>query len=1087
MTQDIILIIICAVKYKYKSNLHLGGAMKNTIRRSMCVNPRMLSFFVLSFFLLLTACSPNSSDESSAPTDELSNQEALLKELESNQLKWANAGVSKYSFTLDKSCDCPEELTSKLDVLIDEDDDDEYDEDISFKPTGIRSRTRRSTNSLILPNQNSQNPSIERFFADLRQAILQNSVQQVSYDPNFGVPTIVSVNGQNSRAANFNANPNEIVITIRLQNFNAIQNNQVLNTVNLEGQFIHQVNQVLYGNDKYWLIDASGNWYQLNVPAGLSSIVNNIPDQASVQVIGDYTPGGISSQGIINVHQITQTQNNPLANNLQGILNYSVQNNGNYGLNEFYVITDQGRTVFLDVADQFVNQAYSLAGQRVNLTGTWLTGMNDPNGRFIPDNFNTTTTALETFTGILQTGSSYQLPGFQTNNFVLLRDDGSMLELQVPQNVASSFTLFVGKRVEIRGTRLNAGNFGQPIIMTQELKEIQNLFSNNIQIRGTIETILPGTGFDATQRLYLRMDTGSTITVRVPDQFGQPQSLSIGMQVQVTGVWISNFGVNQGEFEARSPIQVITFGNTTNANYSGYISSVGGIGSGFNCNANQNTYGFNTDTGRQFNLMVSNNTQISGLTNFSTTLPYQARVQVTGTEVSPGVLHATSIIVTPQNETFISGTIIEIGPVDGTFNCAGTLNTYRLLDSFGNAYSITTDASSVVQGSLGAFLRVGDQVHVTGFMSGTGATFYASKIMPSTIANPNVPTPTPNNNVMSTVGTITGVDCSNTQSEIYNFVDHTGTLYKLSVGYNLQASTMINVGSQFDVTGIMNNGNLIAQQIAPIQTFADPFNRTPMPGTIVSMIESIPSSCGTISVYTYQFQSSNGLVKRLRLTREAALNLPQPLPNGAQITVVSSLQSNNPQVIDALEVQYTNGQFFGNNPPTNGFGNGFGTGVGGQTSTFMGTITATSCNNEYYFVDQNGQGFQLVLNNTVPTSGFNIGVGVKLTVTGHIIGNQLMASTVFPDRSQIFSPVLIPTSGTISATVNTETFGCGLTVTTYAFNNDSGRSQLLRVANTASSSAQFFTQGSRVVIGDKVESFDGGTIDAINITRQGGF
>ncbi|MDH5258932.1 MAG: hypothetical protein OEX07_13035, partial [Gammaproteobacteria bacterium] len=135
---------------------------------------------------------------------------------------------------------------------------------------------------------------------------------------------------------------------------------------------------------------------------------------------------------------------------------------------------------------------------------------------------------------------------------------------------------------------------------------------------------------------------------------------------------------------------------------------------------------------------------------------------------------------------------------------------------------------------------------------------------------------------------------------------------------------------------------------------------------------------------------------------------------------------------------------------------------------------------------QSGIGYRLVLSG-VPSSVF-AGVGSKLNVTGQIVGNQLIASNVFTDQSQIYYPTPLQTSGTLGQLINTETLTCGVTISTYTFQNDNGRSQRLRVASSvATQSGQYLTTGSRVIVTNKLESFDGSTIDALNISQQGFF
>jgi len=1058
--------------------------MKNTTCGGLRLNGAT-KLFTSFLVILLTACAQSGSENTTGPS-----QQELLAELERNQLIWSKSGVAEYSFDVTKDCDCPVELKSDITFYVNEADSEKNYVKYNSGGAGNQISARDGDDDDRSTNRINQSPRLETFFVDLRQAILQNSIQQVTYDPTYGFPQTVRVN--NAVNIPFNSNTQSFVninndfddddrispLTFQTRNFRALQTNNSPTPISLNGQFIRQTNPLTNVADQLWLVDDDGRWNQLNAPANLFA-QNNIANQSRVKVRGQRFPGGINGQGFINLQDISPFQNNSIPKNLSGILNYSVLNNDSFDLDKFYVTKDSGVNIFLVITPDLLNQAYGLAGQRVRLSGNWTPNATTPNARFNPSGFTTINTVLQTFTGILTNGSAYPIPGVQQSNFMLIDDFGSMLELQVPLNIANSIMNFVGKRVEIHGTRLNAGGFGQPIISVQGLTEIQNIFTNSQQISGVVSQILPGNGYDNSQRLSVQLNSGSNITVHIPANFANPYNqLTVGMQIQANGAWISNTGFGQGEFQVRSPIQITNLGFTTSTVYSGVISNIGTIGGGLNCNGTQNNYGFTTDTGRQFQLFVNTSTQITGLNGQSLNLPYQARIQVTGTEVSPGVLQAQTITVSPQFETTISGTIIEIGGVGDTFTCTGSINTYRLLDNFGNAYSITTSANSIIQGSLGGFLRIGDQVQARGNMGNNGTTFYASQITTTTAGNtgtPYIPNPTPNANVTSFVGTVTGLDCATSFSDSYHFVDNAGTLYKLNVAVHLRTNLLIDVGTQLQVTGTLVNNELVAQQLTQIQTFADPFIRTPMSGSIIASNASLPTSCA-MPVYTYQFQNDNGQIQQLRLTNEAALHLPQPIANGTRITVLSRLQSINPQLIDALEIQYTNGQtFFGGQQPF----------TGGSTNV-LGTITGVGCPNEFYFVDQNGIGYKLQVNNA-PTNVF-VGIGSKLNVTGQVYGNQLVASNIFADQSQVFFPTPTQVTGSILGLENTETFTCGLTINTYTFQNDNGRTQRLRVANDVSNPLiPHLSAGNRVVISNKLESFDGSTIDALNISLQNFF
>ena len=1053
--------------------------MKNTTGRGALACALIKSTLLFaSIIVSLIACTGNETDNAN-----LSHQRHLIAELERNHLKWTQSGVEEYSFSLSKTCaDCPADLQSEQQVTVKNDVGSSVSAKTAF---GARAISAREDDDDDRRRVQSQQPlRINSLFTDLRQAILSNSVQQVAYDPVFGFPQAVSVFNPALQANNGQINVQALdddddfrnvrpTFTIQTNGFQQIsRNNNIAPNIALSGQLIRQNNPATNATNQFWLVENNGQWKQLNVPANLSSTVNAIPNQSFVDVSGQWMPGGMNGQGFVNLQSCVQQQANPLQTNLKGSLFYTVANNDSFDLDNFYVTNGAGRNIFLNLPANLQNQAFHFAGQRVNLNGNWTPFFNAPNARFNPNGLSPVNTVLEQFTGIIQQGSTFSVPGVQQSNYILVDDFGTIIELQIPNAILNNVFGFVGQRVTVYGSRINSGLYGQSVVSVQgiSVNQQQNVFTNT-QISGTITTVLPTDIYGTAERVLLQTDAGSSVTVQIPSIYRDPfNPLTTGARIQVSGVWGGNTAFTQGEFEARSPVQIISLGFTTNNTFSGYISNVGSISSGTNCDAQQSVYGFTTDTGQQFQLYVNNTTLISGLNNQNISIPYQARVQVTGLQVTPDVLQATSITVSPQYETTVSGTIIEIGSVGNTFTCAGTLNTYRLLDSFGNAYLITTTANTAIQGSQGAFLRIGDVVQVNGTLGSDGSSFYASRIISSTSNNSGIPfpnNPIPNNNISQFVGTVTGLDCADGFIDTYNFVDQSGTLYKLSVDLNIQPNVFVDVGVSLQVSGSVFNNEIIAQQVTQLQTFADPLNRMPVSGSIISLVSTSSSTCNN-PVYTYQFQNDNGQTQQLRLTEEAALHIPQPVVNGTRITILARVQSMNTQLMDATEVQIQN---------TAGQGFGF----SGQALSVTGTITVANCGNEYYIVDQNGIGYRLqytpatAVENVFPT------IGSTYTVSGQLNGNQLVASSIFPGSLPIFNTPSPLTSGTITSLVNTETLSCGVSISTFLFQNDNGRIQQLRVPGNIS--GQFITAGSRVNITDKIESFDGSVVDALSINN----
>ncbi|MDH5219445.1 MAG: DUF6174 domain-containing protein, partial [Gammaproteobacteria bacterium] len=173
--------------------------MKNTIFGGVNTSVRTKIHFKLSFILLLSL-GLSSCYFADVDNSEFIAQKQLLQELENNQLLWSQSGVNEYSFSLHTECDCPDELKSQkliaTDVDAEEDAEDIQAEADALSKTGkIRSRkvTARDDDKSSRRSNSAQNVRMETVFSDLRQAILQNNVQSIAYNPTYGYPQNVSL------------------------------------------------------------------------------------------------------------------------------------------------------------------------------------------------------------------------------------------------------------------------------------------------------------------------------------------------------------------------------------------------------------------------------------------------------------------------------------------------------------------------------------------------------------------------------------------------------------------------------------------------------------------------------------------------------------------------------------------------------------------------------------------------------------------------------------------------------------------------------------------------------------------------------
>jgi len=124
----------------------------------------------------------------------------------------------------------------------------------------------------------------------LRQAILQNNVQQLSFKPVYGYPQNGLGNNQNIRSLDFDDDDDDRRIVPQLsfqaQAFQVLARNPQPQNYALNGQFIRQTNPQTSLANQDWVVGNNGQWNQLNVPPSLYSTVNALPNQSYIQGSG---------------------------------------------------------------------------------------------------------------------------------------------------------------------------------------------------------------------------------------------------------------------------------------------------------------------------------------------------------------------------------------------------------------------------------------------------------------------------------------------------------------------------------------------------------------------------------------------------------------------------------------------------------------------------------------------------------------------------------------------------------------------------------------------------------------------------------
>jgi len=998
-------------------NFPWGGIMNFTYRSEVVFTIlrklfRVGGLLTLSFFLL--SCSTDQ-----IPGSQSATQQQLLMAFDKNRLLWAQAGVVEYAFSVDKQCDCPEELTSTM--LVTEEELEEDDE-LNFKARNKNAQTR-------VLKFSSQTRQMENLFSDLRNAIVQNQVRNVTYNNAYGFPKTVSIQASNDLSTKAN-------IEIQTKDFRAIRTVVNVASIKLSGKLFRTAKP--NGSNQYWLIEDSGTWNELLIPPNLNSSISSIANNSRVEISGDWIPGGLNGQGLIAITTIISQQNSTTNQSLTGILMSLSANN-----ELFKLVTNDNQFTILRVPNNLITQTLSLVGQRVDvfLNSSSATGFQNS----IIDIISITPNplVLEQLEGTLVIFSS--ATGTQLSRYFLVDALGKLLELRLPNSMVALANSLKDKRVSVSGVRRDSGQFNQQIIEVEVIAGINNIFAD-IEITGTIVDLYPTVGFIPNERYALQLESGTRIDLRVPITLQDTANpLLIGMKVKVVGTWNNSGATGQGEFETRIRPIILSNSGLIPSTHSGFISLVGEMGNTTSCSGKQLVYTLITENGQSMILNLDNSTVISGLENRQINLPYRAHVQATGTLTNQNILRTQSISVIPQQVTVTKGTVQEIGPTGDSFSCTGTIYTYKIIDDNGFVHPVSATSSSYIQGSQGAFLKIGDRVEVTG----TSST-YEQRIYANSIVATNAET--------SVSGTIIGFDCLRNDYNSYAFVDESGRLLNLIINRNviIPPRIFIGVSTRLQATGMINNNELTASQINvhPVSTL--PFVPTPKTGSIISLTNTETLTCGNL-IHTYSFQNDNGKLQRLRLSSDVASGFAQPLTPGSKLKINRWAETHQLDQIDALEIEAQ----------------------GSNLVTINGTVTAVDCTNEFRLVDNEGSVYQLKVN-AIPNNVF-INLGTHLIVTGELLGSELTATKVLLVPSPPFFPQ--PFFGTIIAIDSNESLSCGNIIYHYTFLNDNGAMQRLRVAtDAASSTPQPFTINSRVEISAWIESLDKSVIDVLSVS-----
>lgn len=658
-------------------------------------------------------------------------QEDLLAELEANRARWAEANAQGYSFEVTRDCDaCPEELPTAILVSVgDAGGDGSAPKSKVSARDGSDSDNRRiqsfsdgRVNSFgdgrVSSFGDGSINSMESYFANVRQGILSNQIRNVNYDPTYGFPQQIVVGNS--------FNPNLDAYRFSTNNFRVNNNVQLPASSVWTGAFNN--GGVVNGAGAYWLVEDTGAWNQLQMPQALAGQFGSLNNGARVQVAGQWMPGGLNGQGVINVNNLTALQQQANAGIVNGWLTSGYNVNPTAGsvpgnAYSYSVVGADGRVVPVNFPSNLSTQALNWVGNPVSLNGSYQTA--NPYGI---QTFQANQALAFPQTPVQLTGSLAWSGGAYPNvagqSQVWLVDDvGKWNELRVPANLNSVISGYSqGTRVRVNGVYGMSAS-GSPLIDVLDFGQLNNVFTD-ILLAGLLDddsSLQFGVQDGFNSRFILASDNGTRYQLRVPNSLSNANSLRRGARVQVTGGWAPG-GVNGlGIVDARY-LQVLN-NNTSDVTLGGLI-----LGRDYNNSAIQ-MYSFQVDDGRVYRLRVPSTTSVI---QQGVILNIGVRVQVVGqlwVDVNELVAQQIRPFSPYTNSMTLTGTMVNWG------NVGSLSNSLILSDDNGRVWHV------VFQAALAPNIYPGARLSITGMADVSAGHFDASSIqvISNAVASPYVP------------------------------------------------------------------------------------------------------------------------------------------------------------------------------------------------------------------------------------------------------------------------------------------------------------------------------------------------------------
>ncbi|MDH5547456.1 MAG: DUF6174 domain-containing protein [Gammaproteobacteria bacterium] len=952
---------------------------------------------LLSTFLSFISACGLSQPALSENSDEPITTAELLTELTRMQENWAGSGIEEYEFSIHRQCDCPEQEDSTL---------------------HLTSRSNIERPSEILQG-NYNVSSMDDYFTDLRQAVSQNRVKRVRYNPRYYYPETIEMQYDGRKSGVVVHTSDFRVLRLRDDGNNTLQFNGVLSQ------------NAAFPGSGLWLVTDLARWYALNIPPGLQTEFSSIAIGTHIKIRGQLQRDPVLGQARIEVSEIDvedESETTPVKptnnlTNLNGILAYMVGDPLTPGgqASHVFSLVMGSQAITLKVQEALRHQAISLRTQQVSLLGYWETTGNNP-AWFVVTKIQSGTANLEQFTGFLISGNS----GSDIQKFHLVTESGQTIPLQLSTaltDLAMNFRLR-GLRVKILGASVPQPFTGWAIKVVQ-IESIQNYLIEQTYT-GTIEVVLPTSGVNSEDSYLMRIDSGELIRISIPSYVrdaGTP--LQTGMAVFVAGQWINDENGQRALVLTRPPAFIKIPPTQQQVNVVGFISDIGQFASSVSCSDTQNRYTmFVPATASSVRLELDANTTIFGATAPNNNFSWDDNVRVTGYYIDQNRFKVESIAYQGSITVGLSGTVTAIG-IEDTFSCTGGIFSVSLRRDDGTEFTLRGPAQNFLPMGIP---QPGERVQANGRYTGPTYVMHVSSMSRATDTR--------------LLGHVAAVDCQQTNANEYYFIDSNGPV---SVRIDKQIFPDLlqpGVGA-WEIWGNYQADTFVAVSIQSAPTIA--MVPPPITGTIIGELTPLQLNCSVLRVFEFAAQTEGST--RLAID-EATLNtLPFVISDGMQLSVTHYVRNLANHMLHGIA-------FFDANNTSN------------ETS-FEGYVVTRLCDNgltrTYLFVNSSGTEYTLSVDTALAfSSGLEFTAGPPLVVSGMLSGNTINVSHIEYSSNpapMLYGPLL---RARVLGTAQTRQLDCGVNLLGYHVMTDLGLKLVSISESTLALSGVTMTTGAEV-------------------------